>query len=423
MQATFNTLGSYAAPYIRDTLLRMLQSNIQNGAIDIHLKGACSQQRSGALKVGNIECTDSGVLKASLVVHDDPTLWLKLCQNLDIGVAEAYMLQQIECSDLVSLFRIYIRNWTSMATVNSLVQLPLRLWNQVTRKINNTANAFQNASFHYDTSKALFKAFLSEDMCYSCPIWESPDEPLEAAQRRKAQTIIDKANIRSTDHVLDIGGGWAFIAMEAKILGEELIKGRSYEDNIDYVLCDYQNIRKPERGFDRIISVEMIEAVGKEYIDEFFGTLHNLLNPIEGRIVIQSITFIEKLHSQPKSLDNFLDKYIFPGGYLPCNTELINSMSRGSEQCMELDSLDEIGENYVKALRLWREKFVSNWETIKSSILREHGERSDAEMEAFKRIWIYYFSYCQAGFHEGILGDVILAASRRPRVMSHSPIM
>ncbi|KAI9036614.1 amine oxidase [Aspergillus affinis] len=433
-------LGNYAAPYVRDALLRMLENNTQHGTIEIYLNDPNSSRKAKTVTFGDRDNQQSDQLKAMVVVNDNPSLWLKLCQNLDIGVAEAYMLQSIECSDLVSLFRIYIRNWASLGTVNSMVQQPLRLWNQVTKRINDTENALQNASFHYDTSNELFKAFLSKDMCYSCPIWKSLDEPLEAAQRRKAHNIIEKADIRSTDHVLDIGGGWGFIAMEAvrltgcrvtvvtlsieqKSLGEELIKAQSCENEIHYRLCDYRKIQRPEDGFDRIISVEMIEAVGKEYIDEFFRTLHNLLNPTDGRIVIQSITFMEKLHSQPKTLDNFLDKYIFPGGYLPCNTELVNSLSRSSEQTLELDSLEEIGENYVKALRLWKGSFVSNWPSIKASFLHEHGLRPEAEMEAFRRRWIYYFSYCQAGFHEGILGDVILAASRRPRVMSNSPIL
>lgn len=193
-----------------------------------------------------------------------------------------------------------------------MVQLPLRLWNQITKRTNNTEAALQNASFHYDTSNDLFKAFLSDDMCYSCAIWNSPDEPLETAQRRKAHVIIEKADVRATDHVLDIGGGWGFIAIEAvrltgcrvtvvtlstqqKVLGEKLIKASSCEHKVEYHLCDYRKIRRPEHGYDRIISVEMIEAVGKEYIDEYFSTLHNLLNSTDGKIVIQSITFMEKV--------------------------------------------------------------------------------------------------------------------------------
>ncbi|KAL4893083.1 Mycolic acid cyclopropane synthase [Aspergillus ambiguus] len=274
--------------------------------------------------------------------------------------------------------------------------------------------------------------FLSEDMSYSCAIWATPGESMEAAQRRKVHTIVRKANIDSSHHVLDVGGGWGFTAIEAvrltgcrvtaitlsaeqKRLAEKRVQAAGFEDRIEFLLCDYRNTPRPSKGsYDRIISIEMIEAVGKEFLDEYFHVLNNLLHPADGKIVIQAITFMEKLHEQPKILDNFLDKYVFPGGYLPSVRQLVDCLSRGSGMTLELDSLEDIGNHYVKTLRLWREKFISNWDFIQSRFIIKYGLRTHHEMEALKRRWIYYFSYCQAGFYEGILGDVMLVASRRP---------
>jgi cyclopropane-fatty-acyl-phospholipid synthase len=195
-----------------------------------------------------------------------------------------------------------------------MYHLPVQIWGWVFRMPNTTRNALSNAKFHYDISNDIFIEFLSEEMLYSCPIWATPEEPLEAAQRRKALRIIQKADIKSYHHVLDIGGGWGFIAMEAvrltgcqvtvttlsqeqKSLAEKRFKNAELHDHITYLLCDYRTTPKPESGYDRIISVEMIEAVGRDYLDEYFRVISDLLNPADGKILIQSITFMEKARS------------------------------------------------------------------------------------------------------------------------------
>lgn len=194
-----------------------------------------------------------------------------------------------------------------------MYRLPLRIWNRFSRITNNNDSALKNASFHYDTSNDLFMAFLSEDMCYSCALWATPDEPLEAAQRRKVHSIIQKADINTSHHVLDVGGGWGFFAIEAvrmtgcrvtaitlseeqKRLAEKRIEAAHCDDRVEFLLCDYRNTPRPSKGhYDRIVSIEMIEAVGKEYMDEYFHVLSSLLSPTDGKIVIQGITFMEKV--------------------------------------------------------------------------------------------------------------------------------
>ena len=120
------------------------------------------------------------------------------------------------------------------------------------------------------------------------------------------------------------------------------------------------------------------------------------------------------MHDNRANLDNFIDRYIFPGGYLPSISRLVDAVDKGSKGTLELESVQSIGPHYAKALRLWREKFLGNWEAIRADYLKERGEMSEVDIEAFRRRWIYYFSYCEAGFRAAILGDHVVTARRRP---------
>lgn len=178
---------------------------------------------------------------------------------------------------------------------------------------NDLFHAKMNASFHYDTSNILFSSFLASDMNYSSALWSgNRQESLEVAQVRKVRNILDKARISSTDHVLDIGCGWGHLAIEAvkrtgcrvtgvtlsaeqKEMAEERIKALGLEKNITILLCDYRQITKPEGGFDRVISVEMLEHVGDKFMNDFFASISSLLNEKEGIMVIQGITMIKSV--------------------------------------------------------------------------------------------------------------------------------
>ena len=173
-----------------------------------------------------------------------------------------------------------------------------------------------NASFHYDTSNELFSSFLSPDMNYSSALWsQDPDESLETAQRRKVHNIIDKARISSSHHVLDIGCGWGDLAMEAvektgcrvtgltlsaeqKHLAEKRIKEAGLEDSITILLCDYRRAPRPENGYDRIVSVEMLEHVGNKFMNQYFEAISRLLNKEVGIMVVQGITLINSVSNE-----------------------------------------------------------------------------------------------------------------------------
>ncbi|KAH8746134.1 Mycolic acid cyclopropane synthase [Hyaloscypha sp. PMI_1271] len=350
------------------------------------------------------------------------------------------MLQEIECDDLVSLVGIYAANWRSLSSSSIFLQLLPKLQYLFLRPGNDERNALQNARSHYDTSNNLFASFLSTDMSYSCALWKTEaekksgekEESLEEAQLRKVHNIIDKASIRKEHHILDIGGGWAFLAIEAvkrtgcrvtvitlsveqKSLGEQRVKDAGLEDQIEILLCDYRQTPLPEGGYDRIVSVEMLEHVGKGFMDGYFATINRLLNPTSGIMVIQGITAINQIHENPVQMDNFLDRYIFPGGYLPSVHRLLDAINVGSKGELEVQTVQSIGPHYVKTLRSWREKFLKNWKPIREEFESSRkGKMSEAEVEAWRRRWIYYFSYCEAAFRAGVIGDNVVVARRRP---------
>jgi cyclopropane-fatty-acyl-phospholipid synthase len=229
------------------------------------------------------------------------------------------MSGELECNNLVALVSIYISNWTVLGSGSRFLSLLPRLQHLFTAifRPNNAKNSLLNASSHYDTSNELFAAFLSRDMSYSCPIWKGGEgeESLEDAQLRKVRNVIDKAEIKAHHHVLDIGGGWCFLAIEAvkrtgcmvtvttlsveqKALGEKRIKEEGLEDKIRVLLVDYRDtplLEGGKKGYDRVVSVEMLEHVGKEFMDGFFGAIDWLLDPENGVMVIQGITIINRV--------------------------------------------------------------------------------------------------------------------------------
>lgn len=213
----------------------------------------------------------------------------------------------------IRLVQLYIANRGRLGfSTGSILQRAIpQVMRLVFQPTNDLTHAKMNASFHYDTSNVLFSSFLSADMNYSSAIWsQDKDESLEAAQERKIQTLLGKARISATDHVLDIGCGWGHLAIEAvkktgcrvtgvtlsaeqRQLAQERIREAGLEDKITILLCDYRQVPRPEGGFDRIISVEMLEHVGDKFMNEYFASISSLLKDKGGVMVIQGITFIK----------------------------------------------------------------------------------------------------------------------------------
>jgi cyclopropane-fatty-acyl-phospholipid synthase len=253
------------------------------------------------------------------------------------------------------------------------------------------------------------------------------------AQMRKLDRFIDNTHIKGSDHVLEIGTGWGSFAMRAvqrtgckvtsltlsieqKELAEERIRAAGMAESITVLLCDYRSLEVPETGaLDKIVSIEMLEAVGKEYLVTYFKCVEKLLKKEGGIACFQCITMPDGRYEAYAKSDDFIRRYIFPGGHLPAVSELVSSIQTASAGSLVVDSIENIGPHYSKALRLWREAFLDNWESkIKPQLLKEKKDEGmdDEGAEIFRRKWDYYFRYSEAGFSTKTLGDVIITIGR-----------
>ncbi|KAK6076383.1 cyclopropane-fatty-acyl-phospholipid synthase [Seiridium cupressi] len=343
---------------------------------------------------------------------------------MDAGFAESYMLRDIEIDSLLNLFLIYIKNSTVLGNGNWLFQIVPALFRLIT-PTNDPARALRNASFHYDTSNELFAAFLSPDMNYSSPIWDAsqPEEPLEAAQLRKINRLIGKLELSSEHHLFDIGGGWGSLAISAacakgcrvpattlsseqKELFDVRVKQSGLQHLVECVVCDYRNIPAPAGGYDRIVSVEMVEHVGKEHMSDYCGAISRMLKPIGGIMVVQGITIINKVGLLFRICDlNYnplisrvvlqiarqcrkLHRALRLSRRIPADGgKIAEPWGCWLECALEVESVETIGHHYSKALRVWRENFESAWPKTRKSYEKTH-RLSETEMEAFRRRWV-----------------------------------
>ncbi|KAL2050226.1 hypothetical protein ABVK25_009587 [Lepraria finkii] len=338
--------------------------------------------------------------------------WVRVMLFADMGFAESFMLGEISCPDLVAFFRIFILNRAQLSNATTLTSSLASTVTGLARSTNTLVNSQLNVSAHYDISNAMFAAFLSDDMTYSCPIWtplsnpKNQNESLEKAQETKLQYFIDAAKIKASDHVLEIGTGWGSFAIavvkrtgcrvtsltlsrEQKELAEGRIAAAGYTDNIEVLLCDYRALPTPREGlYDKLVSIEMLEAVGREFLDTYFDCVNKLLKPEGGIAVFQCITMPETRYEAYSKGEDFIRKYIFPGGHLPTVSQLVGSIERGSKGTLVVDSLLNIGGHYAKTLRLWREKFEINFESkIRPALLAEHEGMTQKDVELFRRKW------------------------------------
>ncbi|KAI9148788.1 Tuberculostearic acid methyltransferase UfaA1 [Paramyrothecium foliicola] len=344
----------------------------------------------------------------TLMVHH-PQAWDRIYRGIDLGFAEAYMMQELDCDDLLGLLRIFVSNRDELGFSGSgswVRSLVLNLVSFLFKSRNSVNSARLNASFHYDTSNDHFASFLSPDMNYSSAIWSSSlNESLEEAQRRKVNNIINKAGVKSSDHVLDIGCGWGNLAIEAvkqtgcrvtgltlsvkqKELAERRIKDAGLENKIQIVLCDYRCAPRPESGYDCVVSVEMLEHVGDKYMNQYFESISSLLKNTGGRMVVQGITIINSANGNKTNAGEFLREYIFPGGYLATINQLLSSIHTGSKGALEVDNVQSIGPHYIQTLHSWHKNFLHNWDAVRKNFMAEHAGATEEELEAYRRRWV-----------------------------------
>ncbi|KAH7130390.1 Mycolic acid cyclopropane synthetase-domain-containing protein [Dendryphion nanum] len=448
---------AFASPLFgaASSLINTVTNQAWEPLVSLCRNGTLSQLQS--IRLGKLALYESSSSKASSVfgtgqdgaplailhVHDEK-FWVRLALFADMGFAESYMLGEVSTPDLTKFFEVFILNREFLSNGSSFTAAISTGLAAFLRGSNNLKNARLNISAHYDISNEMFAAFLSPDMTYSCPIWlpkshpQSAIESLEDAQMRKLQRFIDNTHIKSTDHVLEIGTGWGSFAIRAaqqtgcrvtsvtlsieqKELAEKRIQAAGLSEKITVLLCDYRSLETTAPGpYDKIVSIEMLEAVGKEYLETYFRCVDTLLKKEGGIACFQCITMPEARYDAYAKSDDFIRRYIFPGGHLPTVTQLVTSITKGSQGSLVVDGVENIGPHYAKALRLWREEFLGKWDSrIKPQLLLEkEGEGMDAEdAEVFKRKWDYYFRYSEAGFSTKTLGDVIVTVGREGAVL------
>ncbi len=281
------------------------------------------------------------------------------------------------------------------------------------RNRNSLNRAQQNISRHYDLSNAMYEMFLDETMTYSCAIFDHENESLKDAQLRKIDRILEKACLSEHHHVLEIGTGWGTLAIRAATLygcrvtsitlskeQQELARKRiaqaGLSDRVEVLLCDYRNVTGQ---YDRIVSVEMIEAVGKAYFPAFFRSCDRLLKP-NGMLVLQTITIPDQRYGAYSKTTDWMRLFIFPGGLLPSLTALTQVLTQHTP--FVIKQVDSIGPHYALTLARWKERFLAHRENILKL----------GFPESFIRRWDYYFSYCQAGFAQHYIDDLQMVLTR-----------
>ena len=275
------------------------------------------------------------------------------------------------------------------------------------KRRNTIKNTPQNIKAHYDLSNAFYDLFLDEQMLYSCGIFQQKQDTLEMAQERKMKRILNQADIRESHHILEIGCGWGgFAVFAAKQTGCNVtgitvskaqydracqrVKDEGLEDRITIKLQDY---RHTTGSYDRIVSIEMIEAVGPQFFSTYFKQGQSLLKP-GGKMVFQAITIENHRYEKYCRERDWIQKHIFPGGHLPCLKILEETISHHTD--FEISDVHHMGSHYATTLAHWRERFTAKQEEV-------HKLGFD---ETFCRKWMYYFSICEAGFTVGGIDDI-----------------
>jgi cyclopropane-fatty-acyl-phospholipid synthase len=366
--------------------------------------------RDGAYHFGD----GSAGLRARMFV-DRPRFFTRALAGGEIGIGEAYMDGDWSSPDLVSLVRLAVRNLGRLEGTNTFFSSLSRFADRVRHRLrsNTITGSRRNIQAHYDLSNEFFGLFLDRNRLYSCAWFEQPDDSLEIAQVQKLDRICRKLGLRPSDRVLEIGTGWGAFALHAARnygcrVTTTTISRQQYEyarewfaaadphPRVELLLEDYRQLRGM---YDKIVSIEMFEAVGFEHYDDFFRACDRLLEP-NGSMLLQTITMHEQNFSRYRKRSDWIQKYIFPGGELTSLAGILNSLAGSTK--LSLFHAEDMGAHYARTLAAWRERFLH-------SLLEVEALGFD---ERFIRMWDYYLAFCEGAFLERHISAVQLLLTK-----------
>ena len=328
-----------------------------------------------------------------------PGLTFMIIKSGSVGLAEAYMRGDFETSNLSDLIELTAKNISTIYKFSGVFDLPLFNFFKRIFFNNTKSRSKENISRHYDLGNDFFSLWLDKSLTYSSAIFDEKNyEDLERAQINKYNKLIDLIKPKSGDQILEIGCGWGGFAehvgknFDVKLdcitiskkqfdFAKERIFKNGLNDKVNIIMKDYRDVKNK---YSSIASIEMIEAVGQKYLSNYFNTIKSNLS-FNGTAAIQAITIDDKLYNRYKNKEDFIQKYIFPGGFLP-SKKSIYSLSKNNG--LEIEAYNSYGTHYSNTLQIWRREFIKKWDLI---------SKQGFDL-TFKRMWNFYLSYCEAGF-------------------------
>lgn len=388
------THASYAQRMARSILFRKLQG-LTRGRIVI----------DEGNRLHSFGETGADALTAHVIVVD-PAFYPTVVFNGSIGGAESYMQEHWHTPDLLALVRIMVLNLPVLQGLDRGKIVLARLMNRLLhlRNRNTVEGSRKNIAAHYDLSNEFFASFLDPSMMYSAAIFRDASQSLHEASLNKLTHICERLQLKPGDHLIEIGTGWGAMAIHAaKHFGCKVttttisreqyefararVAAEGLEDRIELLLKDYRDL---EGQYDKLVSIEMIEAVGHEYFSSYFSKCSSLLKP-DGLMLIQAITISDQRYEAAKNHVDFIQRYIFPGGCLPSNEAIATHVRQDTD--MQIVGLEDITRDYAMTLERWRKRFLEKATDIEAMGFNR----------SFIRMWDYYLAYCQGGFMERVI--------------------
>lgn len=390
--------------WARSMILKHL-STMQRGQLVI--------KENGEKTVYGDQSDNVGLVAELTIVNIDT--YSALALNGVIGAGESYMEGHWTSPDLVKVIRFFVVNMQTLDAMDGertwLSRMGMWLLDRVNR--NTIARAQKNISAHYDLGNDFFSLFLDQTMMYSSAVFADETISLYDASNAKLETICQQLKLNADDHLVEIGTGWGGMAIYAAqhygcrvttttISQEQFdfatqrVNDLGLNDQVTVLMQDY---RKLTGRYDKLVSIEMIEAVGRQYFSEYFSRCADLLKP-DGLMLIQAITIADQRYDQATKAVDFIQRYIFPGGCLPSVNIIGHHVASNTD--MMIISLSDIGRDYAITLERWREQFLEKLETV----------RSQGFDERFIRMWEYYLCYCEGGFRERVISTAQIVMAK-----------